>query len=42
LKRYYTENIRYHLDAEKRKGLSYFLSLLKGQVMRDHPGTTLF
>lgn len=28
LKRYYTENIRYHLDAEKRKGLTYFLSMI--------------
>ena len=29
LKKYYTENISYTLDAEKRKGLELFLSLLK-------------
>lgn len=29
LKRYYTHNISYHFDAEKKKSLSYLLSLLK-------------
>ncbi|MCX6298376.1 MAG: menaquinone biosynthesis protein [Bacteroidetes bacterium] len=29
LNKYYTENISYNLDAEKRKGLELFLSLLK-------------
>lgn len=28
LKKYYTENIHYYLDAEKRKGLEKFLSLI--------------
>lgn len=42
LKRYYTENIRYHLDAEKRKGLIYFLSLLKVQGLQDHLKSNLF
>lgn len=40
---YYTTNIRYHLDAEKRKGLTYFLSMMKQYQSKDalHTGVKL-
>ncbi len=35
LKAYYTGNIKYLLDAEKREGLTYFLSMMKAYLAKD-------
>jgi chorismate dehydratase len=42
LKKYYTENINYQLDEEKRKGLTRFLSMIKVYKANDaiHAGLT--